>query len=311
MSVEPRGVFWHASRVRLDIDSLRTLRAIVESGSFTAAAAQLHLTQSAVSWKIKRLEERLGHALLVRDGKSIEPTAMGHELLAHADKILAAHDDAVASLELRELTGTVRLGCNDEPNLAEFADIIRSFRIEHPRVRVHTRIALSSVVANWLRIGELDLALLQVLSDDVRDTDVVIRRSDLDWFASPDLVLGEDGAIPLITFGSRGFYRPIAERELRSAGRDYFVAVECESSAGVIAAVEAGLGVTVLNTDHPVAANTTASNASLELPVSLPEVCFVARRSKRTRDSAVRALQRALVSGFGGEEQPDIEDQED
>lgn len=288
----------HSSRVRLDIDSLRTLRAIVESGSFTGAAARLHLTQSAVSWKIKRLEERLGHALLVRDGKSIEPTEMGQELLIHADKILTAHDDAIASLKLRELTGTVRLGCNDEPGLVRFAEIIKSFRLEHPRVRVNTRIALSSVVAAWLRAGELDLALLQVLAEDVKDDDIVIRRSRLDWFASPDMVLGEDGAIPLITFGSRGFYRPIAERALRDAGFDYFVAVECESSAGVLAAVEAGLGVTVLNTDHPVAANTSASRGDFDLPEPLPEVCFVARRSKRTRDSAVSALQTALVAGF-------------
>ncbi|MEM7091892.1 MAG: LysR family transcriptional regulator [Actinomycetota bacterium] len=284
--------------MRLDIDSLRTLRAIVESGSFTGAAARLHLTQSAVSWKIKRLEERLGHALLVRDGKSIEPTEMGHELLIHAEKILDAHDEAIASLKLRELTGTVRLGCNDEPDLVKFAEILRFFRVEHPRVRVNTRIALSSVVAAWLRAGELDLALLQVIADDVKEEDVIIRRASLDWFASPDLVLGDDGAIPLITFGSRGFYRPIAERALREAGFDFFVAVECESSASVLAAVEAGLGVTVLNTDHPVASNTSAQTNAIDLPGSLPEVCFVARRSKRTRDSAVRALQAALVAGF-------------
>lgn len=296
--VESATALWHPSRVRLDIDSLRTLQAIVESGSFTAAAARLHLTQSAVSWKIKRLEERLGHALLVRDGKSVELTEMGRELLLHADKILAAHDEAIAALELRELTGTVRLGCNDEPDLARFADIIRGFRLEHPLVRVHTRIALSSVVAGWLRARELDLALLQVMADDVKDEDVVIRRSTLDWFASPDLVLGEDGTIPMVTFGSRGSYRQIAERALRDVGLDYFIAVECESSAGVIAAVEAGLGVTVLNTDHPVAANTTARNHAIELPRRLPEVCFVARRSKRTRDPAVRALQAALVAGF-------------
>ena len=85
---------------------------------------------------------------------------------------------------------------------------------------------------------------------------------------------------------------------MREAGYDYFVAVECESSAGVIAAVEAGLGVTVLNIDHPVAKNTSATNNPIELPGPLPDVCFVARRSKRTRDSAVRALQAALVDGF-------------
>ena len=60
--------FCHRLSMRLDIDSLRAFRAIVESGSFTGAASRLYLTQSAVSWKIKRLEERLGHTLLVRKG---------------------------------------------------------------------------------------------------------------------------------------------------------------------------------------------------------------------------------------------------
>jgi len=284
--------------VRLDIDSLRTLRAIVESGSFTGAAARLHLTQSAVSWKIKRLEERLGHALLVRDGKSIEPTDMGHELLHHADRILSAHDEAVASLKLRELTGTVRLGCNDEPQISQVADTIRGFRVEHPKVGVHARIGLSSVVGAWLRAGELDLAIIQVLADDLKDTDIVLRHDRLGWFASPELVLEADGSVPLITFGPRGFYRPIAERLLREAGFDSVVVVECESTAGVIAAVEAGLGVAVLNIAHPVAKDVAVRGEDLGLPDGLPEVKLVARRSKRSRDPAVRALQSALVEGF-------------
>jgi len=284
--------------VRLDIDSLRTLRAIVESGSFTGAAARLHLTQSAVSWKIKRLEERLGHALLVRDGKSIEPTEMGHELLIHAERILAAHDEAVASLKLRELTGTVRLGCNDEPRIDQVADIIRNFRVEHPRVGVHTRIGLSSVVGAWLRAGELDLAIIQVLSEDVKENDVVLREDSLGWFAAPDLKLESDGSVPLITFGPRGFYRPIVERLLRDAGYESTVAVECESTAGVIAAVEAGLGVGVLNINHPVAAVAARRGQELGLPDGLPDVSLIARRSKRSRDSAVRALLAQLIEGF-------------
>lgn len=296
--VAPPTHSWHSSRVRLDIDSLRTLRAIVESGSFTGAAARLHLTQSAVSWKIKRLEERLGHALLVRDGKSIEPTEMGHELLAHAERILSAHDEAVASLKLRELTGTVRLGCNDEPRIDHVADIIRSFRSDHPLVGVHTRIGLSSVVGAWLRAGELDLAIIQVLASDVKENDVVLRHDRLGWFASPDLTLEQDGSVPLITFGPRGFYRPIADKLLREAGFDNVVVVECESTSGVIAAVEAGLGVAVLNVAHPIAADQATRGEELGLPDALPEVKLVARRSQRSRDSAVRALQASLVHGF-------------
>lgn len=273
----------------------------MESGSFTGAAARLHLTQSAVSWKIKRLEERLGHALLVRDGKSIEPTDMGRELLAHAERILAAHDEAVASLKLRELTGTVRLGCNDEPQIDQVADIIRNFRLEHSKVGVHARIGLSSVVGAWLRAGELDLAIIQVLADEVKEHDVVLRNDRLGWFAAPDLALEDDGSVPLITFGPRGWYRPISERLLRDAGFDYSVVVECESSAGVIAAVEAGLGVAVLNVNHPVARDAVTRGEELGLPLGLPEVRLVARRSQRSRDPAVRALQAALVQGFAPE----------
>lgn len=289
--------------VRLDIDSLRTLSAIVDSGSFTGAAARLHLTQSAVSWKIKRLEERLGHALLVRDGKTISPTDMGQELLYHAEKILVAHDEAIASLKLRELTGTVRLGCNDEPEISRIAEIVKAFRIQHPGIRVHTRIALSSVVSGWLRAGELDIALVQVMADEVRDSDVVLRRDRLAWFASPGLLLHLDGSVPLVTFGPRGFYRAVGERRLREAGLDYTVAVECESSTGVLAAVEAGLGVALLNVAHPVVAGWSNRENELGLPGDLPEVIFVARRSPRSRDSSVRALHAALIEHFIGDGQ--------
>lgn len=270
----------------------------MESGSFTGAAARLHLTQSAVSWKIKRLEERLGHALLVRDGKSIEPTDMGRELLVHAERILAAHDEAVASLKLRELSGTVRLGCNDEPQIDQVADIIRRFRAEYSKVGVHARIALSSVVSAWLRAGELDLAILQVLASEVKEHDVVLRNDRLDWFAAPNLALEADGSVPLITFGPRGWYRPVTEGLLRDAGFDYSTVVECENTAGVIAAVEAGLGVAVLNANHPVARGSVTRGKELGLPAGLPDVCLVVRRSQRSRDPAVRALQAALVQGF-------------
>lgn len=287
--------------MRLDIDSLRAFRAIVESGSFTGAASRLYLTQSAVSWKIKRLEERMGHTLLVRKGKGIELTPMGEELLIHAERILSAHDEAVASLELSELTGTVRLGCNDEPDLAGIAAVIRNFRVRHPQVKVHTRIALSSTVNSWLRAGELDLAIVQVVADELEESDVVLRTDQLAWFADADLVLPEDGAVPLITFGPRCFYRPIAEKRLREAGLDYSISLECESSAGVIAAVDAGLGVTVLNAHHPAAPPEIRRWQDVVLPADLPEVCLVARRSSRSRDSAVRSLQAELVDGFHDE----------
>ncbi len=287
----------HTPAMRLDIDSLRAFRTIVESGSFTAAASRLYCTQSAVSWKIKRLEERLGHPLLVRGNKGVTLTDVGQNLLVHAERILDAHDAAVASLELSELSGTIRLGCNDEPVLSEMADILRGFELEHPKVKIHTTIALSSVIQSQLRDGELDLALIQVIGEQKNDDDLVLRKDMLSWCVSPDLVLDDDHPVPLVTYGPRCTYRPVAEEHLRASGRESKVSLECSSSTGVIDAVVAGIGVTLLNRSHPAAPPEHKFWQDHGLPDTLPPVDFVARRSSRTRDPAVRALEDALVAG--------------
>src|SRR5256885_15289048 len=68
----------------LDIDQLRTLLAIVETGSFTKAAEVVHKTQSAVSMQMKRLEERLGKTIFAGDGRAPNAPEAGDRLAHHA-----------------------------------------------------------------------------------------------------------------------------------------------------------------------------------------------------------------------------------
>ena len=77
----------------LDLDQLQSFCAIADCGSFTEAARRVNKTQSAVSMQIKRLEERLGHALLSRDGRSVTLTHHGEVLYERARKMLARGDD--------------------------------------------------------------------------------------------------------------------------------------------------------------------------------------------------------------------------
>ena len=100
-----------APELKIDIESLRTLRAVVDTGSFTLAADALGMTQSAVSHKVKRLEERVGLDLVVR-GAVVTATADGADLLRFADRIVGAHDEAVAHLTRSELEGSLTLGSN-------------------------------------------------------------------------------------------------------------------------------------------------------------------------------------------------------
>ncbi len=88
---------WHNGRV-IDARRLRTLRAVADHRTVTAAAAALYLTPSAVSQQLAALEQETGHHLLARDGRGVRLTAAGEILLGHADAVLAQLERAEADL---------------------------------------------------------------------------------------------------------------------------------------------------------------------------------------------------------------------
>lgn len=272
--------------MRLDVESLRTFRMVVDCGSLTRAAAQLNLTQSAVSWKMKRLEERLGSPLLLRDGRELALTELGTELLAHAEQIVNAHDDAVDSLQRSQLEGTVHLGINDELEADDVAVLLARFQRRHPLVRLHVRMGLSGPIAQQLRGGELDIALIQVFEPLARDA--VLWTESIQWIESATHPTDLFEALPLVTFGPHCIYRDIMMSELRAADIDHYVAFEAENSAGVRNAVAAGFGVGLLNER-----GITDECAIWSVPggaASIPPASFVVRVNSRSRTAAVRTL---------------------
>ena len=98
----------------LPIDQLRSLVTISETNSFTAAAERLFRTQPALSLQIKKLEERVGTALLERNGRTIGVTEAGSVLVDYARRILELNEEAVARLSVTETEGIVRVGVLEE-----------------------------------------------------------------------------------------------------------------------------------------------------------------------------------------------------
>jgi DNA-binding transcriptional LysR family regulator len=80
--------------MRLDIESLRTFKAVLELGGVTRAAKSLNLTQSAVSHKLARLEARVGRPILIKGDGGFLPTSDGQGLLHYAERLIALHDEA-------------------------------------------------------------------------------------------------------------------------------------------------------------------------------------------------------------------------
>ena len=171
----------------LDIDLLRTLIAIADSGSFSVAASQLGRTQSAVSLQIKRLEEIVGQCLLARaQGRASRPTAEGELLIEYGRRILRLNDEACNCFDRPTLAGKLRLGLPEELMEGIFHHVLTDFSSAFPKVELSVRCDFSVRLSALIETGELDLALIKrvVKNDDTKDASSVnsLRREPLVWF---------------------------------------------------------------------------------------------------------------------------------
>jgi DNA-binding transcriptional LysR family regulator len=146
----------------LDLGRIATLRAVLAHGSFSAAAAQLHLTQPAVSRQVAQLERSLGAVLVRRTRQGVVPTEAGRVLLAHADVIAVQVERAEAELrELRGLSrGTVRLGSFLSALVHLSAEAGALLDRRHPGLVLVDTLVDRGAALDGLRSGELDLALV-------------------------------------------------------------------------------------------------------------------------------------------------------
>ena len=92
--------------VSLEIDLLRSFVAIAQAGSLSRAAQRIARTQSALSQQMKRLEDIVDQPLLQRTGRGVVLTNPGERLLGHAQRILRAHDESMADMSGRGLSGS-------------------------------------------------------------------------------------------------------------------------------------------------------------------------------------------------------------
>lgn len=271
---------------RLDIDALRALQAIALQGGVTRAADHLALSQSAVSHKIKRLEETIGCGLLNRRAGTSLLTESGHRLLGYADRILNLHDEALQSLSTRTLSGKIRLGMTEDTTSSGLARILGRFTRLYPDVAVRTYVAQSLTLQDELKSGTIDLAVMQIFARDIQARDRVLYRDNLAWAKAIDLDLDWGRPIPFLSYDDNCFYRRWMLEQEASTGRAFETVLECASNAGIIAGVESGLGVAILNRRH-VSKGMEILNDGLSEP---PDIAYVVRTSTKSASKAVYAL---------------------
>ncbi|CAI0702586.1 LysR family transcriptional regulator [Serratia proteamaculans] len=282
---------------RLSIDALRALLSVIDTGSMTRAAQQLNLSQSAVSWKIKRLEEQLGRRLVDRQGMTLTATPDGEALLSHGRQILQAHDRALAHFSPSLLQGRVRFGATEQMSLPQLAALLAAFTHQHPQVDVQLVIEQSQVLRNALDQGTLDLVLHQQFCDALSAEDVVLATERIHWCVPPGWRYQSGDRVKLVSYGPDCFYRRLAEERLSSAGIACQVSVECPSVAGMLAAIAAGMGIGLLNQqsiDRRVQIET-----SFERMLPLPSVAHALRLGAKRHHPLLQTLQQQVVQALG------------
>lgn len=234
-----------------DLDQLRTLVAVLDAGSLTAAAPKVFLSQSSVSEQMRKLEDRAGQPLLVRGKTGVAATPAGERLLAHARAILALSDEAYRDLRGVALQGELRLFITDYFRPGDVARMLRRLNEQYPQVRLHVTIMKSGAIEAAYERGEIDVGISMSIQERgaprARAQGALLRREPLLWMAAEGASVPQHGALPLLVLPETCALRQYVERLLSRRGVPYTVSHVASGVAGLQLAISAGLGVACLN----------------------------------------------------------------
>ncbi|MGH6922198.1 MAG: LysR substrate-binding domain-containing protein [Propylenella sp.] len=226
----------------LELDLLRTLAAIADTGSFNRAARVVFRTPSAVSMQMKKLEEQVGQPLFAKNGRTVALTPDGEALLGYARRILKLADEALLRFRAPEIRGTIRLGAPDDYASQFLPDILSRFAASHPNVEVDVVCQSSCDLIALLQDGNLDVALISA-GHGQGSGGVPVYREDLAWVGLKHGCAHEKNPIPLAVSHVGCCWRRQALDALDRAGIAYRVAYTSKHYVGQLAAVLSGLAI--------------------------------------------------------------------
>jgi DNA-binding transcriptional LysR family regulator len=227
----------------LEIDLLRTFVAAADTGSFTAAGELVARTQSAVSIQIKRLEELLDTRVFERTSRSLSLTHAGATLLAYARRMLELNDESVRAITAPPVAGEMRVGISEYFQPREIAAMLALFAQRYPRAMLDVRIGLSRHLKQALAEGEIELAIGRIESGERAPA---FWREPLHWACGMDAQFDTDQPLPMVVLSAGCVLRDHALTLLNKKKRPWRLAMTTSGMTGLLAALEAGLGVSIL-----------------------------------------------------------------
>ncbi|MBW0445196.1 LysR family transcriptional regulator [bacterium M00.F.Ca.ET.228.01.1.1] len=275
----------------LDLEAIQAFVLVADLRSFTRAADALDSTQSAISLKLKRLEERLGHRLIERTPRMVRLSPKGEIFLQAARNLLSAHDDALAVLTRKR--ATLKVGISHHIVGGDLPVLLRHMHSADPGLLVEMRVSSSRDIEAEFDRGTLDAAVVLRHDDNRRDGETLLDQP-FGWMATPEWTHRAGEPLRLATQAYPCRVRAMAVTALEEARVPWVEVFVGGGIATIGAAAQAGLAVAALAL-RVAPPGTVDVGPRLGLP-PLPSREVVLYSS--TSDKQVRAALRTLASAF-------------
>lgn len=240
------------------VEKLKAFHKVALTGSFTKAAAQLYLTQPAVSQKIQSLETTLGVTLFDRSGKSVHLTREGEVLLSYTGRLFELYEE-IESLfsDVTQLnTGRISIGATAVMGIYFMTKAIGRYKKAYPGIKIDLKMGNSLSVVNMIMDGEVDLGFTGWNVEHPSLTKLLVHRERLVIVTGPDSPLAKVEEIqpkdlwttPFI-WRERGTQTRVLVKDWFEVniGRDYpSGSVELENIEAVKRVVMEGCGITIM-----------------------------------------------------------------
>ena len=239
----------------IDLDLIRCFLTVVESGGFTQASKRLHVTQSGITLKIKRLEEQLNCRLFRRTTQPLEVCHEGEIVLGYARRLLDLSQEMAQRVTKPKSTAALRMGVVDHFGPQLLPLWLAEFRETLPNLKIISDIGLTHELLKDLEDDKLDLIIASAgytamgeykLAPSIQETH--LQKEVMIWVhAEKSKIDPSKDPLPLVMFGAKCRFRPIALEALQKAGRTWEIMYVGGSLNSVQTAVEADLGLSVLS----------------------------------------------------------------
>ncbi|MFI9157885.1 LysR family transcriptional regulator [Kitasatospora aureofaciens] len=290
----------------MEMHQLRYFAAVVDEGSFTAAAARLHVSQSGISTQVAKLERELGQQLLERSGRRVRLTPAGEAVLPLAKSALATLDaiEHTAAEFADAVRGRVRLGMIMGCSIPPFLDTVADLGRTHPGIDLSLHEGHSDLLQAQVLSGSLDLALIGFAgeADPGLDVDLVVDERIV--AAVPvghpldrtELKLADLRSEKVLCLPPGTGLRAAYEDSCRRLGLEPRVDIDASSPLAVLRLAERGAGVAVLSESSVDGAGLRA--VPIADAATYAKLGLVARRDQHS--PAVRLLRAKLLAAMGG-----------